>query len=95
MLEWLLDSQPAIYYDVTYHLHPEKGVRTMPADLQLLIGKILSDEKFAEALADNPEQALQKANIEPTVDLLEALQDVDAEALRNLATAFKENQAAV
>ena len=67
----------------------------MSADLELLVGKILSDEKFAEALAENPEQALKEANIKPTIDLLEALQEVDAQSLRNLAAAFKENQAAV
>lgn len=67
----------------------------MGADLELLVGKILSDEKFAEALAENPEKALKEANIKPTIDLLEALQEVDAQSLRNLAAAFKENQAAV
>ena len=67
----------------------------MSADLELLVGKILSDEKFAEALAENPEQALKEANIKPTIDLLEALQEVDPQSLRNLAAAFKENQAAV
>jgi hypothetical protein len=64
-------------------------------DLQLLVGKILSDEKFAEALAKNPEQALKDAGIDPAIDLVEALKGVDAEALKNLATAFGENQAAV
>jgi hypothetical protein len=67
----------------------------MSADLQELVGKILSDEKFAKALADDPEKALRDAGIEPTVDLVDALQDVDAESLKNLAAAFGENQAAV
>ena len=65
------------------------------ADLQTLVGKILSDEKFAEALAKNPEQALQEAGIDPTIDLVEALKGVDAESLKNLAAAFGENQAAI
>ena len=65
------------------------------ADLQNLVGKILSDEKFAEALAKNPEQALQAAGIDPTIDLVEALKGVDAESLKNLAAAFGENQAAI
>ena len=67
----------------------------MAADLQLLIGKILSDEEFAKNLAENPEKTLEEANIEPTVDLLDALKGVDAEALQNLAGAFNDNQAAV
>jgi hypothetical protein len=64
-------------------------------DLQVLVGKILSDEKFAEALAKNPEQALKDAGIDPTIDLIEALKGVDAESLKSLAAAFGENQAAV
>jgi hypothetical protein len=67
----------------------------MSADLQVLVGKILSDENFAKALAQNPEQALKDAGIEPTVDLIEALNGVDAEALQKLAVSFGENQAAV
>ena len=67
----------------------------MTADIQVLVGKILSDEGFAKALADNPEQALKDAGVEPTIDLLEALQGVDADSLQNLASAFGENQAAV
>ncbi len=66
----------------------------MSADLQTLIGKILSDEEFAKALSENPEQALRDANIEPNVDLLDALQGVDAESLKSLAAAFGDNQAA-
>lgn len=67
----------------------------MSADLQLLIGKILTEEGFAQALAKNPEKTLREANIEPTVDLLDALADVDAESLRGLASSFGSQQAAV
>jgi hypothetical protein len=67
----------------------------MAADLQVLIGKIMSEPGFAEALAQSPEKALKDANIEPTLDLLEALKDVDVESLKKLAAAFGENQAAV
>jgi hypothetical protein len=67
----------------------------MSADLQQLVGKILSDEKFAKALAENPEKALKEAGIEPTLDLVEALKGVDAESLKGLAASFGEQQAAV
>ena len=67
----------------------------MSADLQLLIGKILTEEGFAQSLAENPEKALKDANIEPTVDLLDALADVDPESLKNLAASFGAQQAAV
>jgi len=67
----------------------------MGADLQLLVGKIIADEGFAEALVKNPEQTLSTAGIEPTVDLLEALNGVDVESLKGLAASFGENKAAV
>jgi hypothetical protein len=67
----------------------------MAADLQILVGKILSDESFAQALAQNPEETLKNAGIEPTVDLIKALKGVDSESLKKLATAFGENQAAL
>ena len=64
-------------------------------DLQKLVGKILSDETFAQALAENPEQTLEENGIEPTLDLLDALKNVDADSLKNLAASFKDNQAAL
>ncbi len=67
----------------------------MAADIQELVGKILSDENFARALAENPEKALADAGIAPTVDLIDALQGVDADALQRMAATFKDNQAAV
>ncbi|MCB0212066.1 MAG: hypothetical protein KDJ52_22175 [Anaerolineae bacterium] len=67
----------------------------MGADLQRLIGKILTEQGFAQALAENPEKALKNAEIEPTVDLLDALAGVDPEALKNLASSFGQQQAAV
>ncbi|HMQ55147.1 MAG TPA: Os1348 family NHLP clan protein [Anaerolineae bacterium] len=67
----------------------------MSADLQTLIGKILTEENFAQALVDNPEQTLKEANIQPTLDLLDALKNVDVAALKSLAAAFGQNQAAV
>jgi len=64
-------------------------------DLQTLVGKILTDEEFARALTENPEQTLEDNGIEPTLDLLDALKEVDAQSLKNLAAAFKENKAAL
>lgn len=63
-------------------------------DFQTLVGKAMSDEKFAQALVDNPEQALRSAGIEPTPEMLEALRGVDAAAIRRLAEAFGDNKAA-
>lgn len=67
----------------------------MSADLQLLVGKIITDEAFVEALVEDPEKALNEAGIEPTIDLLEALQGVDVASLKDLAASFGEDKAAV
>ena len=63
-------------------------------DFQTLLTKAMSDEKFAEALANNPEKALREAGIEPTAEMLEALKGVDAAAIRKLAQAFGDDKAA-
>ncbi|MBP7694657.1 MAG: Franean1_4349 family RiPP [Anaerolineales bacterium] len=62
-------------------------------DFQTLVGKALSDEKFAQELVANPEQALKAAGIEPTPEMLDALKGVDAAAIRRLAQAFGDNKA--
>jgi hypothetical protein len=67
----------------------------MGADLQLLVGKILEDQEFTKALAKNPKQTLEEAGIEPTIDLLEALNGVDAESLQQLAANFGDQKAAL
>ena len=67
----------------------------MGADLQLLVGKILEDQEFTKALAENPKKALEEAGIEPTIDLLEALNGVDAESLQQLAGNFGDQKAAL
>ena len=63
-------------------------------DFQTLVGKALSDEKFAQALVANPEKALKEAGIQPTPEMLDALKGVDAAAIRRLAQAFGDNKAA-
>ncbi len=63
-------------------------------DLQTLIGKAMSDENFAKALAADPEKALREAGIEPTPEMLEALKGIDAASIQKLAQAFGEDKAA-
>jgi hypothetical protein len=67
----------------------------MGADVQLLVGKILEDQEFAKSLAENPQQTLEEAGIEPTIDLLDALNGVDAESLQKLAANFGDLKAAL
>jgi hypothetical protein len=64
------------------------------ADFQALVGKALSDEAFVEALVANPEATLREAGFEPTPEILDALQGVDVAAVKKLAAAFGEDQAA-
>jgi hypothetical protein len=67
----------------------------MSANLQKLVGKILEDEKFVDALAADPQKALEDAGIEPTVDLLEALKGVDPNQIKQMAATFGKDQAAL
>ena len=67
----------------------------MSDDLQLLVGKIMTDEGFAEALSRNPEKALEDAGIDPNVDLVERLKGIDPDSLKQLANNFGGDGAAV
>ena len=64
------------------------------SDFQTLVNKVMTDEAFVNALAKNPEQALKGAGITPTAEMLDALNGVDAAAIKNLAASFKADQAA-
>jgi hypothetical protein len=63
------------------------------SDLQTLVGKALSDDKFVAALVKNPEAALREAGFEPTPEILEALEGIDVAAVKKLAIAFGEDEA--
>lgn len=67
----------------------------MTGDVNTLVSKLLSDEAFANALSANPNKALADANIQPTNDLISALNGVDPRSLRQLAQAFQNSHAAV
>jgi hypothetical protein len=60
------------------------------ADLQSLVGRALSDDTFAEALLADPEGILRANGVEPTDEIIDALNDIDIEGLRQLAAAFGE-----
>lgn len=65
-----------------------------PSNFQTLVTRVLSDDGFAGELAKNPEAALKSAGIDATPEVLEALQGVDANAIRKLAESLGEEQAA-
>lgn len=63
-------------------------------DFSTLVTKVISDDAFAATLVGNPEQALRGAGIQPTDEMLDALKGVDVASIKQLASAFKEDQAA-
>ena len=64
------------------------------SDLQVVVGRILSDENFAQRLVESPEVTLREVGVDPTPELLEALQGLDLQALQQLTAAFGEDKAA-
>ena len=64
-------------------------------NVQALIAKVLSDDKFAEALVSDPTATLKAAGIEATPQILKALKGVDVAAMRKLAQAFGGDKAAL
>jgi hypothetical protein len=64
------------------------------AQLQKLIGKVMTDEQFAKTLVADPESALKSAGVTPTPEMLAALKGLDIEAVRRMASAFGEDRAA-
>jgi hypothetical protein len=62
---------------------------------EALVGKALSDEAFAAALVKDPGPTLRAAGIEPTAEMLDALQGIDVEAVKKLAAAFGADKAAM
>jgi hypothetical protein len=64
-------------------------------DFQKLIDRVITDEAFAKALADNPSETLQSIGIEATPEMLDAMQAVDASSLKHLAASFSDDRAAM
>ena len=64
------------------------------SDFETLVGRALADEQFAAALVEGPEATLRQAGIEPTDKMIEALNGIDVEAVKNLATVFGQHKAA-
>lgn len=58
------------------------------AKLDTLIEKLMTDRAFASALVSDPEKTLKDNGVEPTPEMVAALQGLDAAALERLAGAF-------
>jgi hypothetical protein len=65
-----------------------------PTSFHSIVGRALSDVEFCERLIAEPEQTLQENGVEPTPEMVHALQRVDAATIRKLASAFGKSQAA-
>lgn len=64
------------------------------ADLQGIVGKILADAAFCDALLADPEKALQENGVEPSQEMIEAIKALDPGSMKKLAAAFGKEQAA-
>jgi hypothetical protein len=75
--------------------HVKRRSSPMPnSDFQTLVSKVMSDDAFAANLTSNPEQTLKAAGIEPTGELLDALNGADVASIKQMASSFKQGQAA-
>ncbi len=63
-------------------------------DFQNLINKVMTDEAFAKALAENPTETLKGIGVDATPEMLEAMKGVDAQSLKQLAASFGDERAA-
>jgi hypothetical protein len=64
-------------------------------DFQKLIDRVMTDEAFAKELFANPEATLKGIGIEATPEMLDAMKGVDADSLKQLASAFGDDRAAM
>jgi hypothetical protein len=63
------------------------------ADFEKLVHKAINDESFAQELVSNPDAALRSEGIDPTPEMLDALNGVDVASIKQLAATFGENKA--
>ncbi len=56
---------------------------------EYLASKAIFDPDFAQALVQDPAQALESIGIEPTPELLDAIKKVDVESILAVAEAFE------
>lgn len=59
-------------------------------NLQDIAMKVLTDAKFAKKLLSAPGGTLRAEGVEPTAEMLEALEGIDEAALRQLAQDFQD-----
>jgi predicted molibdopterin-dependent oxidoreductase YjgC len=64
-------------------------------DFQKLIDRVMTDEAFSKQLASNPESTLKSIGVDATPEMLEAMKGVDANSLKQLASAFGDDRAAL
>ena len=65
------------------------------ADIPALIERVLNDDAFVEELLGTPEKTLRESGVEPTAEILDALNGLDIDAIRKLAASFDDENAAL
>lgn len=66
-----------------------------PSQFTYLVGKAAFDPTFAERLRTDPEEALRQAGIEPTDEVLDALDEVNLDSIERLAGALGDDRGIV
>lgn len=61
---------------------------------QDLVDKAINDADFAQRLVTAPRETLKAAGVEPTDEMVDAIEGLDAASLRKLAVAFGDTKAA-
>ena len=64
-------------------------------DFKAFMDKVMTDEAFAQALSNDPQGALKSIGVEATPEMIEAMQGVDANSIKNLAASFGDDRAAI
>lgn len=73
-------------------MKPEKS---QSSEFAHLVGKAAFDPAFAQQLGEDPASALRQIGIEPTEEVLQALQEVDLDSIRQLAGALGDERGIV
>lgn len=65
------------------------------ATLQEIAIRIITDDAFAQSLLADPEQVLRAEGVEPTPEMLDVINGIDIDELRNLTAAFTDENKAM
>lgn len=65
------------------------------ADIQTIVGKVITDPVFCKELKMNPEQTLKGEGVTPTPEILDAINSLDETSIHKLAVVFSKKHPAI